>query len=143
MFFGKFYHLFLEAILPGVRAIHASYPLQSEYFRKWMYGLDGYNKLGLLKDDFAPQYGEHTQEAIRRLPEQMQMERKYRSIRAIECELHHTILPPEQWTKMEDVSFLLHLNDIFVIPSEIKFNLKPFAKFKVHSRANITCKTKI
>lgn len=46
------------------------------------------------------------QEAVRRLPEKLVIERNYRMLRAIQLNIQKSILPKEQWTKYEEVSCL-------------------------------------
>ncbi|XP_076327302.1 cytochrome b-c1 complex subunit 7-like isoform X2 [Tachypleus tridentatus] len=68
--------------------------------------MTGYNKLGLLHDDCLYE-NEVVKEAIRRLPLEVQDERAFRMVRAMQLDLQHTILPKEQWTKFEeDVRYL-------------------------------------
>ncbi|OQR67249.1 ubiquinol-cytochrome c reductase complex 14 kDa-like [Tropilaelaps mercedesae] len=73
---------------------------------RYLFNLRGYNKYGLRKDDFIRETP-IVQEALRRLPKQVQDERTYRSLRAVQANINQTILPKEQWTKFEeDVSYL-------------------------------------
>ncbi len=46
-------------------------------------------------------------EAVRRLPPEIQDERNYRLIRAVQLSLERIRLPEEQWTKYEDVRYTL------------------------------------
>lgn len=45
---------------------------------------------------------EDVKEALRRLPEHLVDERNFRMVRAIQLSLQKTILPKEEWTKMEE-----------------------------------------
>lgn len=82
-----------------------------------MFKISGYYKFGLLKDDFLWDYDEDVAEALRRAPEHIRMERIYRAIKAQQAEISHTLLPEEEWTKIDDVSCFL----IFLV---ISFNWK-------------------
>lgn len=44
-------------------------------------------------------------EALRRLPEKLLHERNYRIVRALQLGVTHDILPKDEWTKFEDVSY--------------------------------------
>lgn len=73
----------------------------STALKRWAYNLSGFNKLGLMRDDCLYE-DEDVKEALRRIPEEVRNERNYRQIRAIQLNLTHSILPKEQWTKLED-----------------------------------------
>ncbi|XP_022710440.1 cytochrome b-c1 complex subunit 7-like [Varroa jacobsoni] len=75
-------------------------PFKSAY-AKYLFNLRGYNRLGLFRDDCVRETP-ITKEAIRRLPKQIQDERTYRSLRAIQADINKQILPKEQWTKPEE-----------------------------------------
>ena len=65
---------------------------------------------GLYHDDIIYNTPE-VLEAVRRLPKQMKEERDWRSIRAIQLDLNHELLPEDQWIQYEEVSvfFLITL----------------------------------
>lgn len=52
---------------------------------------------------------EDVKEALRRLPENVLIERNYRILRAVQLSLSHDILPKEQWTKYEEVSYSTYI----------------------------------
>ncbi|XP_077549061.1 cytochrome b-c1 complex subunit 7-like [Haemaphysalis longicornis] len=68
---------------------------------KFMFKTSKYYQYGLLKCDL---YRDEpvTLEAVRRLPKKIQDERNYRILRAVQCNIAHSILPESQWTKYED-----------------------------------------
>ncbi|KAM3928029.1 cytochrome b-c1 complex subunit 7 [Leptodactylus fuscus] len=73
---------------------------------KWYYGLAGFNKLGLMRDDTLYESPD-VQEAIRRLPPKLYDERMFRVKRALDLDMKKSILPKDQWTKYEeDVHYL-------------------------------------
>ncbi|XP_056378413.1 cytochrome b-c1 complex subunit 7 isoform X1 [Hyla sarda] len=73
---------------------------------KWYYGLAGFNKLGLMRNDTIYESPD-VQEAIRRLPPKVYDDRMFRIKRALDLDMKKTILPKEQWTKYEeDVPYL-------------------------------------
>ena len=49
------------------------------------------------------------QEAVRRLPEEEQNLRMFRLKRALDLSMKHQLLPKEDWTKPEEVSFMCTL----------------------------------
>lgn len=59
--------------------------------------------LGLLKDDIIDDEHEVVQEAIRRLPENVQFDRMFRLKRAIQVHINRDVLPQEEWTRPENV----------------------------------------
>lgn len=67
-----------------------------------------YRKYGLLRDDLLRDSDPEIQEVLERIPEEMLMKRIYRSVRAQQLFLQHSVLPEDQWTKPEDVS-IYHL----------------------------------
>ncbi|GLV39627.1 Ubiquinol-cytochrome c reductase 14 kDa subunit-like [Carabus blaptoides fortunei] len=78
----------------------------STAIKKWAYNLSGFNKLGLMRDDCLYE-NDDVKEALRRLPAEVRDERNYRILRAVQLNLTHSILPKEQWTKLEeDVTYL-------------------------------------
>ena len=46
------------------------------------------------------------EEALRRLPEKLMMERNFRMARAVQLSGAKKILPKNEWTKYEDVSYI-------------------------------------
>uniref|UniRef100_A0A023FEX8 Cytochrome b-c1 complex subunit 7 n=1 Tax=Amblyomma cajennense TaxID=34607 RepID=A0A023FEX8_AMBCJ len=68
---------------------------------RYMFKASKYYKYGLLKNDM---YRDDpvTLEAVRRLPKKLQDERNYRMLRALQCQISHSILPESEWTKFED-----------------------------------------
>ncbi|XP_037287917.2 ubiquinol-cytochrome c reductase 14 kDa subunit-like [Rhipicephalus microplus] len=68
---------------------------------RFMFSTSKYYQYGLLKNDM---YRDEpvTLEAVRRLPKKLQDDRNYRILRAVQCNIAHTILPESQWTKFED-----------------------------------------
>ncbi|CAG9135636.1 hypothetical protein JYU34_003293 [Plutella xylostella] len=69
--------------------------------QKWAYNLAGFNKYGLCRDDLLHE-NEDVKEALRRLPEHVIDERNFRIVRAMQLSLQKTILPKEEWTKLEE-----------------------------------------
>ena len=65
------------------------------------FNLVGFNQFGLLHDDCLHET-EVVQEAIARLPPELQDERSFRIQRALHCCLLHTVLPKDQWTTWEE-----------------------------------------
>lgn len=85
----------------------------------WYVGLSGYRQLGLRADDLIPEENDVVQQAIKRLPAQVNYDRVYRMRRAVQLSLQHKLLPKDQWTKPEDdAPYLLPL--IKQIEAEIK-----------------------
>jgi ubiquinol-cytochrome c reductase subunit 7 len=78
-----------------------------EGIRKWYYNAEGFNKLGLMRDDTINE-DEDVKEAVRRLPENLYNGRMFCIKRALDLTMRkQQILPKEQWTKYEeDKSFL-------------------------------------
>ncbi|KAG8196411.1 hypothetical protein JTE90_009044 [Oedothorax gibbosus] len=70
--------------------------------KHWFFKRMGYNKYGLYYNDIFDERMPEIQEAVRRLPREINDARIYRILRAQQLTLTHTILPPEQWTKFED-----------------------------------------
>ncbi|CAN9504020.1 unnamed protein product [Ophioblennius macclurei] len=75
-------------------------------FRKWYYGMCGFNKLGLMRDDTIYEDSD-VKEALRRIPEGVYNDRMFRIKRALDLSMKQQILPKDQWTKYEeDVHYL-------------------------------------
>ncbi|XP_037654462.1 cytochrome b-c1 complex subunit 7-like [Choloepus didactylus] len=74
--------------------------------RKWYYSAAGFNKLGLMRDDTIAE-NEDTEEAIRRLPENLYNDRVFCTKRALDLNMRQQILPKEQWTEYEEDKFYL------------------------------------
>ncbi|XP_065202511.1 cytochrome b-c1 complex subunit 7-like [Planococcus citri] len=72
-----------------------------DYFKKWHFLRSEYYKLGLYHDDILYCFPD-VDEAVRRLPKAVKEERDWRSIRAIQLDLNHKILPQEEWIQWED-----------------------------------------
>lgn len=105
-------NLFLGGILSAVRNVQTSSALFENSKNKssinpFYFNMCGYNKYGLLHDDLLNFEDPDVKEAVRRLPEQMKMERAYRAIQAFQVELHHDVLPKDKWTKPDDV--IIHM----------------------------------
>ncbi|XP_037120179.1 cytochrome b-c1 complex subunit 7 isoform X1 [Syngnathus acus] len=78
-----------------------------ESVRKWYYGLSGFNKLGLMRDDTMHEDND-VKEALQRLPENVYNDRMFRIKRALDLSMKHQILPKDQWTKYdEDEPYLM------------------------------------
>ncbi|XP_063548330.1 cytochrome b-c1 complex subunit 7-like [Cydia strobilella] len=74
--------------------------------KQWAYNLSGFNKYGLMRDDCLYET-QDVQEALRRIPAHVVDERNFRIVRAMQLSLQKTILPKEEWTKLEeDVLYL-------------------------------------
>lgn len=73
----------------------------SSALQKWAYNLSGFNKYGLWRDDLRYE-DEDVKEALRRLPQNVVDERNYRTLRAMQLSLTKSILPKEEWTKLEE-----------------------------------------
>ncbi|TNN61446.1 Cytochrome b-c1 complex subunit 7 [Liparis tanakae] len=69
--------------------------------RKWYYGVSGFNKLGLMRDDTIIEDSDVV-EALRRLPETDYNDRMFRVKRALDLSMKQQILPKDQWTKFEE-----------------------------------------
>ncbi|KAK6619725.1 hypothetical protein RUM43_012485 [Polyplax serrata] len=91
-----------RGILSGIRNLHTTSALPQKNPSEFMFKISGYYKFGLLKDDFLWDYDEDVAEALRRAPEHIRMERIYRAIKAQHAEISHTLLPKEEWTKIDD-----------------------------------------
>ncbi|XP_019946080.1 cytochrome b-c1 complex subunit 7 [Paralichthys olivaceus] len=81
--------------------------------RKWYYGMCGFSKLGLMRDDTITEDSD-VKEALNRLPEKMLNERMFRIKRALDLNMKQQILPKDQWMKYEeDISYLSpYLNEV-------------------------------
>lgn len=75
--------------------------LMSSALQRIAYNLSGFNKYGLWRDDLLYE-DEDVKEALRRLPEKYIDERNYRILRATQLSLQKSILPKNEWTKLED-----------------------------------------
>ncbi|KAG9478778.1 cytochrome b-c1 complex subunit 7 [Eleutherodactylus coqui] len=73
---------------------------------RWYYGIAGFNKLGLMRDDTLYETND-VKEAISRLPARLYDDRIFRIKRALDLDMKKSILPKDQWTKYdEDVRYL-------------------------------------
>ncbi|XP_069032039.1 cytochrome b-c1 complex subunit 7 [Embiotoca jacksoni] len=70
-------------------------------FRKWYYGMCGFNKFGLMRDDTIIEDSD-VKEALRRLPENVYNDRMFRIKRALDLSMKQQILPKDQWTQYEE-----------------------------------------
>ena len=61
---------------------------------------------------------EQVKEAIRRLPQNVQDERTFRMVRALQLSMQKTVLPKEQWTKFEEVFFTQFLYNKIPVKAE-------------------------
>ncbi|OAA67301.1 ubiquinol-cytochrome c reductase complex protein [Niveomyces insectorum RCEF 264] len=85
----------------------------------WYANLAGYRQMGLLADDLIPEESEIVQNALKRLPQQVNQERIFRLRRAVQLSIQHKLLPKDQWTKAkDDVPYLVPL--IKQLEAEIK-----------------------
>lgn len=75
--------------------------MMSSAFQKFAYNLSGFNKYGLMRDDLLFE-DEDVKEALKRLPTKKLDERNYRILRAVQLDIQKSILPKEQWTKLEE-----------------------------------------
>lgn len=74
----------------------------SSAIQKFVYNMSGFNKYGLHRDDLLDEMRDDVQEALRRLDEKTRDERNYRILRATQLSLTKTVLPKDQWTKLEN-----------------------------------------
>ncbi|OOQ86264.1 Cytochrome b-c1 complex subunit 7 [Penicillium brasilianum] len=71
---------------------------------QWYTDAAGYRRLGLKFDDLIPEESETVQKAIKRLSSKEAYDRVFRLRRAVQCSISHTLLPPHEQTKPEEVS---------------------------------------
>lgn len=60
---------------------------------------------GLWRDDLQ-HVGSDIEEALKRVPQSIIDERNFRIIRAMQLDMQHKVLPKEQWTKFEEVTWI-------------------------------------
>ncbi|XP_031830535.1 cytochrome b-c1 complex subunit 7 [Nomia melanderi] len=86
---------------------------RNETLRKWAYNASTFNQYGLMRDD-CRRLSPEVEEALRRLPKHLVEERNFRIIRAHQLECNKTILPKDEWTKLEeDVLYLTpYVNEV-------------------------------
>jgi Ubiquinol-cytochrome C reductase complex 14kD subunit len=60
--------------------------------------------LGLIKDDLIDDEHEVVREAIRRLPEEVQLARMFRLKRAVQAHTNRDTLPETEWTPLDQVA---------------------------------------
>lgn len=85
--------------------------LMSSALQKFAYNLSGFNKYGLQRDDLLYEDAD-VKEALRRLPQKLIDERNYRILRATQLSIQKSILPKNEWTKLEeDVLYLTPIVD--------------------------------
>lgn len=70
------------------------------------YSLNGFPSVGLRREDLLNEDFPEIREAVRRLPEVERNLRHYRMKRALDLDLKRSILPRDQWTKPEEVSYI-------------------------------------
>ncbi|XP_035039206.1 cytochrome b-c1 complex subunit 7 [Hippoglossus stenolepis] len=89
--------------------------------RKWYYGMCGFNKLGLMRDDTIEEDSD-VKQALSRLPENELNNRVFRIKRALDLNMKQQILPKDQWMKFEeDISYLSpYLNEVIRERKEIE-----------------------
>ncbi|XP_012284711.1 cytochrome b-c1 complex subunit 7-like [Orussus abietinus] len=75
-------------------------------FKHYVYNSSRFNQYGLMRDDVLHVTPE-VEEALRRIPKHIRDERNFRLFRAMQLDMNRSILPEEQWTKLEeDVLYL-------------------------------------
>lgn len=70
------------------------------------YSLNGFQSVGLRREDLLNEDFPEIREAVRRLPEVERNLRHYRMKRALDLDLKRSILPRDQWTKPEEVGYI-------------------------------------
>ncbi|KAM4689767.1 cytochrome b-c1 complex subunit 7 [Discoglossus pictus] len=85
----------------AVRAPVAASGRFLEGLRKWYYGVAGFNKLGLMRDDTIDE-DDDVKEAVKRLPPSLYDDRVFRIKRALDLSIRNQYLPKDQWTKYEE-----------------------------------------
>lgn len=71
---------------------------------KFSFFSDGFSfSAGMMRDDIREET-EDVKEAIRRLPKHLYDARNFRIVRALNLSTKKTVLPKEEWTKLENVS---------------------------------------
>lgn len=83
-------------------AAKAAKPAEPSSWDRFLYKANGFNKLGLVSDDLLSELDDAVVEALKRLPEETINQRIFRQNRAALLSLNKTILPEDQWTKIED-----------------------------------------
>lgn len=63
-------------------------------------------RIGLLSDDIITDEIDIVREALKRLPDQAAFDRTFRLRRAMQLQLTNSILPEDEWTRYEEVSYL-------------------------------------
>jgi len=71
-------------------------PFSEAYFK-----MRGYNQYGLLHDDILSPLP-IVEQAVTRLPDEMQDLRNFRLTRAMQCSVQKSVLPKEEWTTYEE-----------------------------------------
>jgi len=72
-------------------------------YKKFDYGAQHYCRYGLLHDDLLDdRWFPNVKEAIRRLPVDVQDERTYRLVRAVQLDITKSVLPKDEWVPFED-----------------------------------------
>ena len=85
----------------------------SSGLQRFCYNLSGFNKYGLMRDDLLYEDSD-VKEALHRLPQNLIDERNYRILRATQLSITKSVLPKEEWTKLEnDVLYLTpYVNEV-------------------------------
>lgn len=86
--------------------------------------------VGLYHDDIIYNFPD-VEEAVRRLPKAMKEERDWRAIRAIQLDLNHELLPPEEWIQYEEVG--TQNTALFRICSNVLFYFTGYYHRKISS----------
>ncbi|KAF7490335.1 Cytochrome b-c1 complex subunit 7 [Sarcoptes scabiei] len=76
--------------------------LNNPTVKKFYYGLSGYNKYGLYRNDFFDYTDPVHIEAMRRLPADKYDQHVYRVIRAFQLEITKRYLPENEWITYEE-----------------------------------------
>lgn len=88
------------------RKLAAEVPAWKLTIQKWLYNRSYFPQLGMMRDDIREET-EDVKEAIRRLPKRLYDARNFRIVRALNLSTKKSVLPKEEWTKLEnDVMYL-------------------------------------
>lgn len=80
-----------------------------------------------MRDDLWNEALPEVQEALKRIPKDVRDERNFRIIRAMQLDCQKKILPPEQWTKLEEVQYRFKFTSSFIFCQyDCLLNLKTF-----------------
>ncbi|KAI7692480.1 Cytochrome b-c1 complex subunit 7, partial [Sarcoptes scabiei] len=112
-FFGNTVHrIFKTRITKMVHLSRSLRFLNNPTVKKFYYGLSGYNKYGLYRNDFFDYTDPVHIEAMRRLPADKYDQHVYRVIRAFQLEITKRYLPENEWITYEEkrVTFWSHIS---------------------------------